>query len=231
MTRAVDDLMARLPILEVARGPLEEAIVVAARTLRGGGKLLVCGNGGSASDSEHLVADLMKGFMAARPIEESERVRLVAQAGDLGEAIATRLQGSLPALSLVSQAALTTAIANDIRFDMVFAQQIHGLGTPSDLLFAMSTSGVSPSVVNGAIVARARSMPVIALTGRDGGDLARFSDVAIRVPADLVFEIQELHLPVYHAFALALEEMFFGHGASDGVQRADGAPLSPDPGA
>ena len=227
MTRAVDDLMARLPVLEVVRDPLELGIEICARALRGGGKLLVCGNGGSASDSEHLVADLMKGFMSSRPIEESERVRLVAQAGDRGAAIAARLQGSLPALSLVSQAALTTAVANDIRFDMVFAQQIHGLGTSSDVLIAISTSGTSPSVVNAAIVARARSLPVIALTGRDGGELARFSDVAIRVPADLVFEIQELHLPVYHALALALEQMFFEPGVAGDPSR-DGAAISGD---
>lgn len=213
MTRAVDDLMARLPLLEVARDSLEEAIEVAARALRGGGKLLVCGNGGSASDSEHLVADLMKGFMSLRPIRASDRERLVAQAGGRGEAIAANLQGSLPAIALASQAALTTAIANDVRFDMVFAQQIHGLGAPSDVLIAISTSGASPSVVNAAIVAKARSMPVIALTGREGGDLARYSDVAIRVPADVVFEIQELHMPVYHAFALALEHLFYGPGA------------------
>ena len=210
MSQAVDDLMARMPLLDGCRAPLEQAIEVAAGALRGGGKLLVCGNGGSASDSEHLVADLMKGFMSLRPLGVSDRARLVAQAGDHGAELAGRLQGALPAIALVSQSALTTAIANDIRYDMVFAHQVQGLGAPSDALIAISTSGASPSVVNAAIVARARSMPVIALTGRDGGDLARFSDVAIRVPADLVFEIQELHLPVYHALALALEQMFFG---------------------
>jgi len=213
LQKAIDEAVAAFRGLTALEKPLNRAAKMVLACLTSGHKLLVCGNGGSASDSEHLVADLMKGFMSSRPISPSDRERLVTQAGDRGEAIAASLQGSLPAIALASQAALTTAIANDVRFDMVFAQQIHGLGTSSDVLIAISTSGASPSVVNAAIVARARSMPVIALTGREGGDLARFSDVAIRVPADLVFEIQELHLPVYHAFALALEHLFFGSDA------------------
>jgi len=229
MTRPVDDLIRRLPGLAPVGDALERAIDVAAAALRRGGTLLVCGNGGSASDSEHLVADLMKGFMSPRPLPDSERLRFAAEAGAHGAEIAERLQRSLPAISLGSEVALTTAIANDIRFDMVFAQQVNGLARPGDVLIAISTTGNSPSVVNAALVARLRSVQVIALTGRDGGELARDADVAIRVPADVVFEIQELHLPVYHAFALALEEAFFGLTAAVGDVAGAAATARPNP--
>lgn len=210
MSRSVDDLGRRLPILEPCLPLLESAIELVAVCLRGGGKILVCGNGGSAADSEHLVADLMKGFMHPRPIPASDRERLRAIAGQRGDEISAHLQGAFASIALASQGALTTAIANDVRFDMVFAQQVHGLGREGDVLLAISTTGNSPSVVNAAHVARLRGMGVVALTGRDGGEVAALADIAIRVPADRVFEIQELHLPVYHALALALEQTFFG---------------------
>jgi D-sedoheptulose 7-phosphate isomerase len=210
VSRPVDDLVRRLPILIPCQASLEAAIELVANALRQGGKVLVCGNGGSAADSEHLVADLMKGFMHPRPIPESDRARLREIAGERGDEISAHLQGAFASIALVSQGALTTAIANDVRFDMVFAQQVHGLGRPGDVLLAISTTGNSPSVVNAAHVARLRGMGVVALTGRDGGEVAALADIAIRVPADRVFEIQELHLPVYHALALALEQLFFG---------------------
>jgi D-sedoheptulose 7-phosphate isomerase len=205
----VDRLIARFPVLEPNRASLEAAIETLERAFRIGGTVLVCGNGGSASDSEHLVADLMKGFMSQRPLSGDEASRLTSLDGSRGTELAANLQGALPAISLGSESALTTAIANDVRFDMVFAQRVHGLGRPGDVLIAISTTGNSSSVVNAAIVARSRDMTVIALTGRDGGEVAALADVAIRVPADQVFEVQELHLPVYHAIALALEETFF----------------------
>ena len=203
-------LVERFPILRPCRPALEAAIRLLDVSLRAGGKILVCGNGGSAADSEHLVADLMKGFMLPRPIPADDKAWLADQAGPRGADIAANLQGSLASISLGSQGALTTAIANDVRFDMVFAQQVNGLGRPGDVLFAISTTGNSPSVVNAAHVARLRRVSIVALTGRDGGELAKLADVAIRVPADRVYEIQELHLPVYHALALALELSFFG---------------------
>ena len=214
--------MARLPILEATRESVEAAIDMLEQSLRDGGTVLVCGNGGSASDSEHLVADLMKGFMSQRPLEQDEIVRLTALAGRRGHGLAEHLQGALPAISLGSEGALTTAIANDIRFDMVFAQRVYGLGRPGDVLIAISTTGNTSSVVNAAIVAHSRDMSVIALTGRDGGEVAALADITIRVPADQVFEVQELHLPVYHAIALALEDVFFPSDAGTGGPDAVG---------
>jgi D-sedoheptulose 7-phosphate isomerase len=199
MSRCVEDLGRRFPILRPCERDVEAAVEMLKSSLRGGGKVLVCGNGGSAADSEHLVADMMKGFMLGRPIPDADRKRLLAIAGPSADEIAANLQGALAAVALSSEAALTTAIANDVRFDMVFAQQIHGLGT----------TGNSPNVINAAYVARLHDMKVIALTGRDGGGVATVADVAIRVPAERVPEVQELHLPVYHAIALELEQTFF----------------------
>jgi D-sedoheptulose 7-phosphate isomerase len=209
MSRAVDELLERLPALGPCRAPIEESIQRLLMALQTGGKILVCGNGGSAADSEHFVADLMKGFIRRRPIPEAERTRLRTVAGSRGEGIAAALQGAIAAIALASQGPLMTAIANDIRYDMVFAQQVYGLGRPGDVLIVISTTGNSPTVVNAACVAHLRGMVVIALTGRVGGEAATVADIGIRVPADTVFEIQELHLPVYHAIALALEDSFF----------------------
>jgi D-sedoheptulose 7-phosphate isomerase len=217
---AVERLIARLPVLEPTRASLEAAIEALERALCAGGTVLVCGNGGSASDSEHLVADLMKGFRSQRRLSDEEVAALAAIDTARGTQIAAQLQGALPAISLGSEGALTTAIANDIGFDMVFAQRVFGLGRPGDVLIAISTTGNSSSVVNAALVAHSRAMTVIALTGRDGGEVAALADISIRVPADQVFEIQELHLPVYHAIALALEEIFFTDDVERRPQRA-----------
>lgn len=217
MHDAVDDLVRRLPSLRPCQEALERSIELVAESLRGGGKLLVCGNGGSASDGEHLVADLMKGFVGQRPIPGRDRLRLHEIAGPSGDEISDHLQGALAAIALSSSGALMTAVANDVRYEMVFAQQVYGLGRPGDVLLAISTTGNSMSVVNAVRVARLREMGVIALTGRDGGDVADLADIAIRVPADRVFEIQEHHLPIYHALALALERSFFGVPASAGM--------------
>ena len=231
MSRGVEDLGRRFPILRPCLRDVEAAVEMLKSSLRTGGKVLVCGNGGSAADSEHLVADMMKGFLLDRPIPDVDRKRLLAIAGPSADEIAAGLQGALAAVALSSEAALTTAIANDVRFDMVFAQQIHGLGRPGDVLFAISTTGNSPNVINAAYVARLHDMKVIALTGRDGGGAATVADIAIRVPAERVHEVQELHLPVYHAIALELEQTFFPDpreivavsAAAPAAAQADGA--------
>jgi D-sedoheptulose 7-phosphate isomerase len=210
----LDDLIGRFPSLDPCRDGMARAIDLIAAACATEGKVLVCGNGGSAADSDHLVADLMKGFIAARPIPGTERDRLRDlgdRAGELGE----RLQGAIPAIALGSNGAFLTAMGNDVDYDLVFAQQVYGLGRPGDVLLAISTTGTSPSVVHAARVARLRGLPVVVLTGRDGGELAALADVAIRVPADRVYEIQELHLPVYHAIALALEQRLFADLATD----------------
>lgn len=202
-------LLQRYRALEACEKDLTAAFDLLAAAYKNGNKLLVCGNGGSAADSEHIVAELMKGFLKRRPISAEHAAKLEVSGGAAGKAIATRLQGTLAAISLPSQMSLVTATANDGDFDMVFAQQVYGLGRPGDVLLAISTSGTSKNICNAVIVARAFGLKSIALTGKSGGDLAPLASVAIKVPSDNVAEIQELHLPVYHWLSTELEATFF----------------------
>jgi D-sedoheptulose 7-phosphate isomerase len=201
-------LLKRYPGLQACERELGAAFDILVAAYQTGNKLLVCGNGGSAADSEHMVAELMKGFLKRRPIT-AEHAAQLERAGGAGTAIASRLQGTLAAVALPAQVSLITAIANDLDYDMIFAQQVFGLGRPGDVLLGISTSGKSKNVVNAVIVAKAFGLKSIALTGRSGGELASLADVAIKVPSDNVAEIQELHLPVYHWLSTELEETFF----------------------
>jgi len=198
----------RYPALQGCERELEAAFGLLVAAYQNGNKLLICGNGGSAADSEHMVAELMKGFLKRRPIPTVHATQL-EQLGPAGQVIASRLQGTLAAISLPSQISLVTAIANDVDYDMIFAQQVYGLGRAGDVLLAISTSGNSKNVSNAVLVAKAFGLKSIVLTGRAGGELAPLADVAIKVPSDNVAEIQELHLPVYHWLSTELEETFF----------------------
>ncbi len=202
----LSSLLQRYPVLGKCEKDLRAAFDVLAAAYRSGNKLLVCGNGGSAADSEHIVAELMKGFLKRRPISAGDVAKLETVGGT---EIANRLQGTLPAISLPSQMSLLTATANDGDFDLVFAQQVYGLGRAGDVLLAISTSGRSKNVSNAVIVAKAFGLKSIALTGASGGELATLADIAIKVPSDNVAEIQELHLPVYHWLSTELEAAFF----------------------
>jgi D-sedoheptulose 7-phosphate isomerase len=202
-------LFERYPVLRPCEEQLRAAFDALEAAYRAGNKLLVCGNGGSAADSEHIVAELMKGFLKRRPIPAADAAKLEAAGG---KEIASRLQGTLAAISLPSQMSLLTATANDGDFDMTFAQQVYGLGRAGDVLLAISTSGKSRNVSNAVIVAKAFGVKSIALTGKSGGDLAPLADIAIKVPSDNVAEIQELHLPVYHWLSTELEATFFADG-------------------
>ena len=174
-----------------------------------GGTLLICGNGGSAADCEHIVGELMKGFCRRRPLTADDRNKLAVVSGDDATLLADKLQYGLPALSLVSHSALITAIANDLDGGLIFAQQIWALGKAGDVLLAISTSGNSRNVLLAAKAARAKNMVVIGLTGAGGGQLAPLCDVLIDVPSDNVARIQELHLPIYHQICMRLEAHYF----------------------
>ena len=173
------------------------------------GKLLVCGNGGSAADAEHIVGEMMKGFCLHRRLSDNDKARLASVAGDDTELLATKLQYGLAALSLVSHSALITATANDQDGQLIFAQQVWGIGLAGDVLLAISTSGNSQNVLLAAKVARAKNILVVGLTGASGGRLAEICDIAIKVPSDQVAEIQEMHLPIYHHICASVEANFF----------------------
>lgn len=203
-------LIERYPVLEAISEDIFKAYEITAESYRNNGKLLACGNGGSAADSDHIVGELMKGFMKKRLISKEEHEIIKSTAGDeKGRYIADHLQGALPAIALTQHAALSTAFLNDVAPDMIFAQQVYGYGVKGDVLIGLSTSGNSGNVVNAVMVAKAKGLKTIGLTGQGGGKLAELCDVAIKVPAAITPDIQELHLPIYHTLCCMLEEEFF----------------------
>lgn len=172
-----------------------------------GGKLLVCGNGGSAGDADHIVGELMKGFMKKRRIPQELKEALSKYRE--GEDISNKIQMALPAISLSSHASLITAFSNDIEYDTAFAQQVYGYGRKGDVLIGISTSGNSRSVVNAMVTAKAIGMVTIAFTGRGGGRLTELADVTLKAPADSTWEIQDMHSTIYHALCAMVEEYFW----------------------
>ena len=205
MSRAdvyLQDLLTRYPQLSCCENAISDAFYVLRDAYRADGKLLVCGNGGSAADSEHIVGELMKGFRSLRPLPEEE----AAQYGDYAAA----LQRALPALALSQHTALNTAFFNDVSSELIFAQQVYGYGRPGDVFLGLSTSGNSANVVHAANVAKRKGMKVLSLVGKNGGKLQSVSDVCIMAPATSTPEVQEFHLPIYHALCSMLEAEFFG---------------------
>ncbi|MHB8624724.1 MAG: D-sedoheptulose-7-phosphate isomerase [Aggregatilineales bacterium] len=202
-------LVERYADLAVCIPTITQAFETLKMTYRHGNKLLVCGNGGSAADSEHIVGELMKAFALPRPVPTSVRQELLEALPGVGEMLAEKLQGALPAISLVSHSALMTAHSNDVGADMVFAQQVYGYGVLGDTVLGISTSGNSKNVLHALQVGHALGLHTIGLTGRNGGQMRDLCDVAICVPADSTADIQERHLPVYHALCMMLEEAFF----------------------
>ena len=208
----VEELIERYPALAVCREDLRAAVRAICESYAGGHKLLVCGNGGSAADSEHIVGELMKGFLLPRKLGAQERQAFEKACPASAAYLMENLQGTLPAVSLVNSVGLGTAFANDQAPDLVFAQQVLGLGAAGDTLIAISTSGSSQNVLYALDVARAKGLRTIALTGEKGGRMAaeHLAETVIRVPATETFKIQEYHLPVYHMLCIAAEHEFFG---------------------
>ncbi|MEN6453463.1 MAG: SIS domain-containing protein [Prolixibacteraceae bacterium] len=209
MQNRIDELTQRYPQLL----PMRERIVRAAESLincyRQGNKVLVCGNGGSCSDSDHIVGELMKGFERMRPIEKGLNDRLTEIDGERGAYLAGKLQQALPAISLTAHVALITAVSNDNGADLIFAQQVVGYGNEGDVLIAITTSGNSRNVIDAVITAKAKKLTTIGLTGESGGKLASLCDILINVPGKSTAHVQELHLPVYHTLCQVTESHFF----------------------
>lgn len=192
-------LLKRYPALSECSEDIEKALELMIETYKKGGKILVCGNGGSASDSDHIVGELMKGFLSPRKVTD-ERI---------SPKLRENLQGSLPAISLCSQNAIMTAFINDVKPDMMFAQQVYGYAKSEDLVIGISTSGNSGNVVNAVKVARDMGVKTIALTGASGGKLSEICDVTVKAPETETYKIQEYHLPIYHYLCAKTEEYFF----------------------
>ena len=206
----LNELIERYPTLASCREDIEAAKNAIIDCYKKGGKLLLAGNGGSAADCEHIVGELMKGFLLKRPIPDSKREDMKARCPEIASSVLDKLQMGLPAISLTSINALNSAFANDVDPELMFAQSVFALGREGDVLIAISTSGNAKNVAEAARVARAIGMKVIALTGRDGGILKKLSDICIIAPECETFKIQELHLPIYHYICAAVEKNFFG---------------------
>ena len=206
----LNQLFGRYPALEACRQEIEAAYELLRGCFAAGGRLLVCGNGGSAADSLHIVGELMKGFALSRKLSADWEEKFKQVCPEMAPYLMENLQGALPAISLVSETALSTAYANDQAPDLSFAQQVLGQGKAGDVLLCISTSGNSTNVLYAAAVARAMELRVIGLAGQGGGRLKELSDVCICAPSRITYQIQEYHLPIYHALCLALEREFFG---------------------
>ncbi len=200
------DLIARYPDLAPCRDSIVAAHAAMLRSVRGGGKILLCGNGGSASDCSHIAGELLKSLCSPRKLTPAQRRPFGKTGGDLAD----RLEGAIPAISLPDQGGIVSAFCNDSDPDYVYAQLTWGLGRKGDILWAISTSGNSPNVIHALRVARGIGMPTIGLLGRDGGRMKPLCDVPIIAPGRNTQEIQERHLPIYHALCMMLEASVFG---------------------
>lgn len=206
----IDTLIDRYPKLIVCKDDILKAYEILEEAYSQERKLLVCGNGGSASDSEHIVGELMKEFKLKRKVYADQAEAMKSIDPEMGETLAENLQGALPAICLTGHSSLTTAFMNDANADLVFAQQVNGYGKANDVFLGISTSGNSKNVCYAAITAKSKGLKVIGLTGQKESKMTKLGDCCIRVPETETYKIQELHLPVYHCLCLMLEDHFFG---------------------
>ncbi len=205
----LDRLIERYPQLEVCKNEIRDAGNLMIKSYKNSGQLLTCGNGGSSSDAEHIVGELMKSFSKKRPIDSDLAKALEGVSDERGALIASKLEKGLSAISLNAHGALVSAVSNDIGGDFIYAQQVIGYGRKNDVLLGISTSGNSQNVVDACIVAKAKGLKVITLSGEKGGKMKDYADIAICVPSSCTPDVQEFHLPIYHALCIMVEETFF----------------------
>ncbi|MCJ8329187.1 MAG: SIS domain-containing protein [Lentisphaeria bacterium] len=202
-----DELLDRYPVLSPIKDDLLKAYAAIEKTTLSGGTLYFCGNGGSASDAEHIVGELIKSFCADRSLSSDEKSAFAAFE-DGGE-IANQLEKGIRAIALTSHVAFSTAFANDVNPELVFAQQLYTLGRKGDLLMGITTSGNSKNVLQAMKVARVLGIQSVLLSGNDGGLGKPLADISIVVPLKETYQIQELHLPIYHWICRELESCVF----------------------
>ncbi len=205
----IEELLNNYPSLEVCKNEIVSATDSIINCYKNGGKVLICGNGGSSADSGHIVGELMKGFLKMRPITDMQKKDMKREYPDFPEEMFSRLQGSLPAINLTENSVIISAFANDVDPDMSYAQQVLGYANKGDVFIGISTSGNAKNVANAVKVARAKGAATIGLTGKDGGLLKALCDTTIIVPQNETYKIQELHLPVYHYICAAVEAAFY----------------------
>lgn len=205
----LDELVQRYPNLGCVRKQVHDAYSTLHDAFLDGNKLLIAGNGGSASDSDHISGELLKSFTFNRRVSPSMEGRLCEMFGDEGRSLSCTLEGGLPAIALPSLCAPNSAFANDKDPTASFAQMVNSLGSEGDVFLGISTSGNSANIVKAMMVARAKDMRTILLTGESGGRCRALSDISICVPERETYKVQELHLPIYHAICAMLECSIF----------------------
>ena len=205
----IDELMKRYQVLNACRGEIDRAVGEICACYSHGGKILICGNGGSAADANHIAGELLKGFLKRRPLSAERKASMLLASPAISEDMLGKLQEGLPAIPLTEGSALLSAFANDVDPVLAYAQGVNALGKRGDLLLAISTSGNAANCLAAVLTAKGLGLTTIALTGRKGGKIAIHADIAICVPESETFKVQELHLPVYHAICAAVEEYFF----------------------
>lgn len=209
MDHFIDNLIIRYPVLSGSKKEIKDGAELLIKSVENGGKFLICGNGGSSADADHIVGELMKGFVHLRPLSQNQKVSLESTGGETGRHIGNLLQQGIPAISLSAHSALNTAFINDVDPSLIFAQQVMGLGKTEDVLWGISTSGNAKNVVSAAITAKAMGLKTFALTGEKNSRLSELCDVSIQVKGTETYIIQELHLPVYHTLCMIIEDHFF----------------------
>ncbi len=206
----INQLIDRYGELAPIRDDIETAASILITAARKQKKILVCGNGGSCADADHIVGELAKSFILPRPLEDSLRAELERVDPEKGPLMAKSLQSGVSAINLNSHQALNSAFANDVDPALNFAQQVIVYGGRSDVLWALTTSGNSKNILNAAVAAKAKGMKIVGFTGSGGGQLKSLCDVCICVPRDETYKVQELHLPIYHSICLAVEQNLWG---------------------
>lgn len=209
MEKYFDELIMRYPVLRETDAVLRQLAKEVTALFRNGNTLFLAGNGGSAADAEHICGEMLKGFKSRRELNCTDREKLIAAAGKDGEFLADSLQYGLPAISLLSHPALTSAFGNDVDPQLAFAQQLWALGRSGDMVIGISTGGNAENIRKMFIAARTRNIRTVLLTGSKYGCCRDFADLVIAVPETETYKIQELHLPVYHTLCLAVESQFF----------------------
>jgi len=210
MSYNVSKLFSLFPALSCVEESINQAFEIIKDTFTSDGTMFVCGNGGSAADAEHMVGELMKGFLLPRPVNQAFKNTILGLYGEEVSTITSSLQEGMRAISLNGHPSLTTAFGNDVDYSMVFAQQLYVLGRENDLLVGFTTSGNSGNVISALKVAKAKNIKTIVFTGQDGGESVKLADCCIKAPETETYRVQEYHLPIYHALCAMLEEHFYG---------------------
>ena len=198
----IENLVTRYPQLKDCAPAIEKIICEIVSAYEKGGKILLCGNGGSAADCEHISGELLKGFLSKRKIGENEYPTLSPE-------LKNSLQKAIPAIPLGSLSALYTAFCNDVSPELTFAQLVFAFGKKEDVFIGISTSGNAKNVAAAAETANALGIKTIALTGAKESKLSALCQITVQVPETETYKIQELHLPVYHAICAEVEHRVF----------------------